>query len=85
MSCCGNRRAAMKSASARSNWFAAPPPPTEPVRELRRLRYRGPAPMLLAGEVSTRIYELYEADAWVEVDACDEAGLRQTGWFEAAG
>ena len=84
MACCGSRRAALSFPSVRRCNVAVPaplPPIDAPTVQLT-LRYRGPAPMLLAGAVSGTVYELYRADAEVQIDVRDETALRATGWFE---
>jgi hypothetical protein len=79
MSCCGNRRTAFKIAPLRAR------PPSTPVAHEAstslRLEYNGPVPMLLAGAVSRRVYELYTSHMLVDVDLRDETALRATGWF----
>lgn len=84
MPCCGSRRAALSFPSVRRRDAAVPAPPLQvevPIVQ-RTLRYRGPAPMLLAGAVSGTVYELYRADGEVQIDVRDEPALRATGWFE---
>lgn len=84
MPCCGSRRAALSFPSVRRSNAAVPAPLPHvdaPIVQ-RTLRYRGPAPMLLAGAASGKVYELYLADGEVQIDARDEPALRATGWFE---
>lgn len=84
MSCCGSRRAALSFPSGRRRdaVVPAPLPRIDAPTVQRTLRYRGPAPMLLAGAVSGTVYEFYRAGAEVEIDARDEPALRVTGWFD---
>jgi len=83
MACCGSRRALLTTAASRA-WRSPPAPAPKPTVVSPRLRYGGPVPMVLAGAISKRIYEFYEAHVVVDIDVRDEPTLRATGWFESA-
>lgn len=82
MSCCGDRRAAMRSPPLRRVMPEAPDPPQpqDPVR----LAPRGDGAIVVRGEVTGLTYLFGAQGATLTVDGRDLAALMATGWFRRA-
>lgn len=82
MSCCGDRRAAMRSPPIR-RVMPEPPDPPRP-QDPVQLAPRGDSAIVMRGEVTGLTYLFGAWGAALTVDGRDVPALMATGWFRRA-